>query len=220
MVATPSSHPASASTDAASAPVYRSASGAPSHASGFGFGREGPVGDALAAAQAGSDIAFAQLIRAHERSVYSVALRALGSSAEAEELAQDVFLQLYLDLPRLTSADHLGYWLRRTVSHRVIDRLRQRERRPSTRPLEPEECASLANGAFEPADPDPLLARRVAELLAELAAVPRLVLILRFQEDLDPLEIARVLDISVNTVKSHLKRALARLRAELGEEGS
>ncbi|HTW38112.1 MAG TPA: sigma-70 family RNA polymerase sigma factor [Steroidobacteraceae bacterium] len=176
--------------------------------------------DALADARAGSDVAFAQLIRAHERSVYSLAWRALGSAAEAEELAQDVFLQLYLDLARIESVEHLGHWLRRIASHRVIDRLRQRERRPSTQPLAIDECAVGVGGLAESAERDPLLARELARLVAELPAIPRLVLILRFQEDLDPLEIARVLDTSVNTVKSHLRRSLVRLRAGLGDGGA
>ncbi len=177
--------------------------------------------DTLADAQAGGELAFAQLIRAHERSVYSLALRALGNVSEAEELAQDVFLQLYLDLHRIESTDHLRYWLRRTASHRVIDRLRQRNRRPAEQSLAEEErgtatdatCAAISGTA----ERDPLLARRLERLLSELPGAPRLVLILRYQEDLDPAEIARVLDISVNTVKSHLKRSLARLRAELGD---
>lgn len=175
---------------------------------------------ALAAAQAGSDLAFAQLIRAHERSVYSLAVRALGNVAEAEELAQDVFLQLYLDLHRIVSADHLHHWLRRAASHRVIDRLRQRERRPKPEPLPAEQCAAPAPGLSAAAERDPLLSRLLERLVAELPATPRLVLILRFQEDLDPAEIAHLLDLPVNTVKSHLKRSLARLRAELGDGDS
>ena len=170
----------------------------------------------LADAQAGSNLAFARLIRTHERTVYSLALRALGNAAEAEELAQDVFFQLYQDLDRIESMAHLAHWLRRTASHRVIDRLRQRERRPSLRSLDEIEGDTAAEGADDPPTADPLLAERLRQHLAELAAIPRLVLILRFQEDLDPSEIARVLDLSLNTVKSHLRRSLARLRAELG----
>jgi RNA polymerase sigma-70 factor, ECF subfamily len=170
----------------------------------------------LADAQGGSDLAFARLIRAHERTVYSLALRALGNAAEAEELAQDVFFQLYQDLDRIESMAHLVHWLRRTASHRVIDRLRQRERRPSLRPLDEIEGDAAVEEADGPQPADPLLAGRLRRHLAELAAIPRLVLILRFQEDLDPSEIARALDLSLNTVKSHLRRSLARLRAELG----
>jgi RNA polymerase sigma-70 factor, ECF subfamily len=170
----------------------------------------------LADARGGNDLAFARLIRAHERLVYSLALRALGNAAEAEELAQDIFLQLYQDLDRIESMDHLVHWLRRTASHRVIDRLRQRERRPSLQPLDEIEGDAAAEGADDSQAADPLLAGRLRRHLAELAAIPRLVLILRYQEDLDPSEIAHVLDLSLNTVKSHLRRSLARLRAELG----
>jgi RNA polymerase sigma-70 factor, ECF subfamily len=173
----------------------------------------------LAKAQGGSELAFAQLIRAHERSVYSLALRALGNAAEAEELAQDVFLQLYQDLDRIESMAHLAHWLRRTASHRVIDRLRQRARRPSVQPLEESECSTAAEDVEGSAEADPLLVGRLRRHLAGLAAIPRLVVILRYQEDLDPSEIARMLDVSLNTVKSHLRRSLARLRAEL-EDGT
>jgi RNA polymerase sigma-70 factor, ECF subfamily len=78
-----------------------------------------------------------------------------------------------------------------------------------------ERSASQFEDPLEAADP--LLARRLERHLAALPAVARLVVILRFQEDLDPAEIAGVLDLSVNTVKSHLKRSLARLRADLSD---
>jgi RNA polymerase sigma-70 factor (ECF subfamily) len=53
------------------------------------------------------------------------------------------------------------------------------------------------------------------ELIGELPASARAVMLLRYQEDLDPLEIARTLDMPINTVKSHLKRSLAALRERL-----
>jgi RNA polymerase sigma-70 factor (ECF subfamily) len=59
---------------------------------------------------------------------------------------------------------------------------------------------------------DPLMVRRLRSLVAALPAAPRAVLTLRFQEDLDPSEIARVLEMPLNTVKSHLRRGLAVLR--------
>ncbi len=174
--------------------------------------------DTLAQAKAGDARAFTRLVRTHERSVYSLALRALGSRAEAEDLAQEVFLQLHLGLNRLESPSHLVYWLRRTVTHRAIDRLRQRKRRPDPQESAPDPAAMADSNAMGGSTAtvegeDPLLARRLRSLVAELPAIPRLVVVLRYQEDLDPAEIARVLDLSVNTVKSHLRRSLASLRA-------
>jgi RNA polymerase sigma-70 factor (ECF subfamily) len=61
-------------------------------------------------------------------------------------------------------------------------------------------------------DGDPLLQRHLQRLLSDLSPPARAVLLLRFQEDLDPIEIARTLDMPINTVKSHLKRSLDALR--------
>lgn len=189
---------------------------------------EEPLDDGLVpAARAGDRRAFAALVRAHQRMVYSLALRALGVAHEAEELAQEVFVQLYRDLERIESSAHLAAWLRRTTFHRIIDSLRRRRRAPALESFDEaadiEGCARQSD--MEARDTpaglgDPLLARRLARLLAALAPVPRLVLLLRFQEDLDPSEIARELDLPLNTVKSHLKRSLERLRVLYQEQQS
>ena len=66
---------------------------------------------------------------------------------------------------------------------------------------------------------DPLLERRLQEMILQLPPMPRAVVLLRYQEDLDPPEIAEVLGMPLNTVKSHLKRSLASLRLGCGELG-
>jgi RNA polymerase sigma-70 factor (ECF subfamily) len=170
------------------------------------------------AARAGDAQAFERLVRAHQRAVYSLALRAIGNAAEAEHLAQDVFVQLHRHLDRIESSAHLAAWLRRTTAHRIVDCLRRRRRTPAAHSLD---AADAAEVLVAPAHcGDPLLARRLSILLAELPPLPRLVLLLRFQEDLDPTDIARELGMPVNTVKSHLKRSLERLRTGCMESRS
>jgi RNA polymerase sigma-70 factor, ECF subfamily len=169
----------------------------------------GFAAEELSRAQAGAPAAFAGLVRAHQRLVYSIALRMLADAALAEDLAQEVFLQLHRSLGSIQSAAHLVFWLRRVTAHRAIDRLRRRPR-VSWAPLA---AAEQLPAAERPADP--LLSTRLEALVAELAPLPRAVLLLRYQEDLDPGDIARTLDISVNTVKSHLRRTLAELRLRL-----
>jgi RNA polymerase sigma-70 factor (ECF subfamily) len=56
-------------------------------------------------------------------------------------------------------------------------------------------------------------------LVASLPETPRMVMILRYQEDLDPMEIAEVLEMPVATVKSHLQRSLSLLREKLARRG-
>jgi len=62
---------------------------------------------------------------------------------------------------------------------------------------------------------DPLLDRRLKRLISELPETQRAVVTLRYQEDLDPSEICRIVGLPVNTVKSHLHRALQALRRKL-----
>ena len=140
--------------------------------------------------------------------VYSLALRMLGSREESFDLAQEVFMQLHARVHTIESADHLRAWLRRVATHRSIDQLRQR---PSHLPLdlvdEPQ-----ADGSYA----DHWLQGRLRELLLSLAPDARAVMLLRYQEDLGPDEIAATLEMSVNTVKSHLKRSLEQLRRHSG----
>src|SRR5579863_9737051 len=63
----------------------------------------------LLSARAGDSGAFRDLVRAHQRSVYSLALRLLGVREDAQELAQDVFMLLHRHLADLSSASHLRF---------------------------------------------------------------------------------------------------------------
>src|ERR1700682_4450961 len=75
---------------------------------------------------------FAELVREHQALVFSMACRYLRNRALAEEIAQDVFLQLYRKLPALESPDHVLHWLRWVTAHRLIDHSRQEKRRPQS----------------------------------------------------------------------------------------
>lgn len=167
----------------------------------------------LTRALAGEVAAFGMLVRAHQRCVYSLALRMLSDRHEAEDLAQEVFLGLHRNLASVVSAAHLEFWLRKVTLNRAIDRLRRRPRHD----LSLEDAGVLISDAT---DSDPLLQRRLRALLAQLPPAPRAVVLLRYQEDLNPNEIARTLNMSINTVKSHLKRSLATLRERLGVNGN
>jgi len=154
---------------------------------------------------------FADLVREHQAMVFSMACRYLRNRALAEDIAQDVFLQLYRKLPTLESPQHVLHWLRWVTAHRLIDHSRQEKRRPQS-PLEevPEPAAADRAGSA-----DPLLSEMLRDLVAALPENARVVMILRYQEDLDPMDIAKELDMPIATVKSHLQRSLALLRDKL-----
>jgi RNA polymerase sigma-70 factor, ECF subfamily len=167
------------------------------------------LGDALSRAHRGDALAFAEIVRQQQRGVYSLALRMLADRHKAEDLAQEVFLQLHRKLTVIESDAHLVFWLRKVTMNLAIDRLRQEPRY---------EFLSLEDDPGLPSDAperDPLLQRLLRGLIAQLPAAARATVILRYQEDLDPVEIAAVLDMPLNTVKSHLKRSLAFMRDKL-----
>lgn len=163
---------------------------------------------ALAKAQAGDHEAFASLVTEHESMVFSLVYHFFGDRSRAEELAQDVFLLLYRNLSTIESDAHLLFWLRQVTTRRCIDITRRSRFR----------VVSLDDAVELPAKPqasDPLLDRRIRKLVEELPDAQKAILTLRYQEDLDPSEICRIVGMPVNTVKSHLHRALQALRRKL-----
>src|SRR5258708_22304105 len=82
--------------------------------------QEMAVETALRRAQAGEGEAFAELVGEHEAMVFSIALHCTSDRSRAEEIAQDVFLQLFRNLRSINSETHLAYWLRQVTSRRCI----------------------------------------------------------------------------------------------------
>lgn len=153
---------------------------------------------------------FAGLVRQHQSMVFSIAYAFLRDRATAEEVAQDVFLALHRSLNALDSPAHVVHWLRRVTAHRSIDRQRR------SRPLWP------LDDVREPQAPapsgDPMLAEALRQLIGTLPEHPRMVMILRYQEDMEASEIAAALDLPVGTVKSHIQRSLKLLREKLSRK--
>src|SRR5215469_6084560 len=168
------------------------------------------VTDIPARAASSSEDAFADLVHRHQAMVFSIALVFLRDRAAAEEVAQDVFLALHRALNTLESPAHVVHWLRRVTAHRSIDRQRR------SRPLWSLEDA--AEPAVPPPSGDPMLAEALRQLIGTLPEQPRMVMILRYQEDMDPGEIGVALDMPIGTVKSHIQRSLKLLREKLSRK--
>jgi len=152
---------------------------------------------------------FEQLVDQHQSMVFSLALRMTGDRGLAEEIAQDVFLELDRNLRRMESAEHACFWLRRVTISRSADGLRRRRVRCVDLWVEIEEAHGV-----QPEERTSPLGSRLEGLLATLPEPQRAALILRYQEDLTPEEIAATLDAPLATVKSNLQRGLKLLRAK------
>ncbi len=157
---------------------------------------------------------FAEIVREHQAMVYSLALHALRDSAAAEDIAQDVFLALHQNLGRLESPSHIRHWLARGTSHRCIDEIRKRGYRRGPA------LEEVSEPGHSDADRDPLLLQRLRQMVAALPAPARLMILLRYQEEMELAEIARVLEVPVQTVKSRLHRALGLLRERMSRHAA
>ncbi len=163
--------------------------------------------------------------------VFSIARRIVHDPPLAEEIAQDVFLELYGRLASFSSREQVLHWLRRVTVHRSIDQARRRPRRPHdhaavsfAEPGVAEPGAAAQEGARETEpgiereterETETWLPGRLRQLIVSLPIVPRTVVVLRYQEGLGPEEIAAVLEMPVSTVKSDLQRALKVLRGKM-----
>ena len=163
----------------------------------------------LARSATGDQLAFAEIVHGHQRMVFSMAYHFLHDREQAEELAQDVFLSLYRNLGSIKSDAHLVNWLRKVTSHRCLDQARRNKYRAHL------SLENIQEPSAGPAVGDVLLEKRLRALVGTLPEKARMVVVLRYQEDLDPLEIAEALEMPLNTVKSHLRRSLETLRGKL-----
>ena len=153
---------------------------------------------------------FRAIVERHQARVFSIAFRILGESGAAEEVAQDVFLELHRNLSRMASEEHVTAWLRRVACHRATDALRRRAVRGDMAAEEYQDGMALRPVVrdFMP------LMNRVEQLLLTLPPAQRSVMLLRYQEDLEPEDIALELKMPLATVRSHLQRAVKMLRAK------
>jgi RNA polymerase sigma-70 factor, ECF subfamily len=168
----------------------------------------------LARLRAGDPRAFEELVTTYEHRVFGVALRMLGSRAEAEEIAQEAFLRAHRAVVSFRGDARLGTWLYGIASRLCLNRLSSPDRRmargdaaladvPATTPD--------AAAEVERAELDAALRTAIEELPNE----QRLVLVLRDVEGLSYEEIADALALVPGTVRSRLHRARMQLKEKL-----
>ena len=166
---------------------------------------------------------FDAWMTAEQRRVFLLCYGLLGNRDEADTASQDVFLKAYRALRNSESEDLVepAKWLTRVAVNTCLDRLRSRRWRFWRRRIEPgDEQTVLAMAPdLGPSAEDRAfaaeIAKRLAAALAGLSGRQRSVFVLRHYEDRSLEEIAEILGLEAGTVKSHLSRALVKLRTEL-----
>lgn len=174
---------------------------------------------------AGEEDACAELVAAHQRMVYQLALNLMGDHHDALDVSQDVFLKVFRTLPRFRGQSSLRTWIYRIVVNEASNRQRwwRRRRRAQQVSIDVHEVThgELPSPARE-ASPESAFSRketetRVWHALDRLPFEQRSVIVLREIEGLRYEEIAWSLGLASGTVKSRLARAREQLRGLLGD---
>jgi len=169
---------------------------------------------ALARMARGEGDAVAELYDRHARPIYSLALRILGDTTEAEDIVQEVFSQAWKQAARYNaSRGAVGAWLLTLARSRAIDRLRAKRARPGD--VSDERVAGQLVDAGPPADSLVLSSEQVARVRAALDELPllqRAAIELAYYEGLTHAEIADRLEQPLGTVKTRIRLATLKLR--------
>jgi len=161
--------------------------------------------------------ALGELYEAMAGRVYGLALRITRHVQTAEEVVEDAFWQVWRQAPRFDAARGGAVaWILTIARSRALDALRRSDR---AEPLDEEDLAQLPAGG----DPHDLLAavqreHRLHAALRNLDPLPRQLVALAFFRGLSHDEIASQMSLPLGTVKSHIRRALLRLRESLGAD--
>jgi len=162
--------------------------------------------------------AFEQLYQRHNRRVYSLCLRMTGNVSEAEDLAQEVFIQLFRKIGSFRGESAFTTWLHRLTVNQVLMHFRKRGVRMETTTEDGETPIQIVKGTENP-NSMPVVDRiALDKAIAQLPPGYRTVFTLHDIEGHEHEEIARMLGCSVGTSKSQLHKARMKLRGLLRQQ--
>ncbi len=152
-------------------------------------------------AQNGSSRAFVELMESSKQGMYKVARSYFSNEEDIADAIQDTIEAAYRSLPNLTSAEYFHTWLIRILINKCIDIIRKKKQESPVEifPDQGAPCIELKNCEFE-------------ELMQSLDEKYRTVLLLYYSEGFKISEIAQLLDMEENTVKSRLSRGREKFR--------
>ncbi len=166
----------------------------------------------------GDPSAFAALVKRYTGVIYNVTYRFTGDAQEAENLTQETFLRAWHALPRVSLDKPLKAYLIKIAVNLCHDWAEQRK--IELVPLDEEPTTQLADPSADPLRSVSAqeLISRIRSTLQALPPLYRTVLTLRYSEELSYEEMAAILDLPLNTVRTHLHRAKARLLELIEDE--
>jgi RNA polymerase sigma-70 factor (ECF subfamily) len=164
---------------------------------------------------------LAELYDRHGRLVYSLALRILRDTGDAEDVVQEVFSQAWRQASRYESTrGNVVAWLMNLTRSRAIDRIRGRRSRPQ--PVADDVRDVDVPDMAEPVDEQLAMSSQAAVIRAavdELSLLQRVAIELAFYEGLTHVDIAERLELPLGTVKTRIRQGLMKLKDRLAGAG-
>lgn len=183
---------------------------------------EVPEAESIRLAQQGDAAAFERLYQLHSRRVYSLCLRMVGNTAEAEDLTQEAFLQLFRKISTFRGESAFSTWLHRLSVNVVLMKLRKKSGKEASleQVTEPDEESGTPRRDF--GGPDLKLSGSIDRVNLERAVeqLPpgyKMVFVLHDVQGYEHNEIADMMGCSIGNSKSQLHKARMRLRDLLHE---
>ncbi len=174
----------------------------------------------MALVAGGDSVAFEKLIERHQTLIAGTVARMLGSNADVEDIAQQVFIRVWRSAGRYVARAKFTTWLLKITRNLVFNEMRRAKRHPHVPvQIDPEsEEIPLKDEATATPDVTLLeseLQQAIDQAITQLPETQRMALVLRRYEELSYEQIADVLELSVPAVKSLLFRARSELRERL-----
>lgn len=178
--------------------------------------------DAIRLAQQGDADAFERIYRLHNRRVYALCLRMVGNTAEAEDLTQEAFLQLFRKIATFRGESAFSTWLHRLSVNVVLMKLRKKTLAETSLEETTEPDEETGGPRKEIGGPDLLLSGSVDRVnlgraIGQLPPGYKQVFVLHDIQGYEHNEIAEIMDCSIGNSKSQLHKARMRLRELLQE---
>ncbi|MBV9670225.1 MAG: RNA polymerase sigma factor [Acidobacteriales bacterium] len=213
-------------TDTLNFPVFHSDQGVESDT--VQFSQEQRLADVtkakdlvLAQSAAGGDMAsFEELYRRHHRRVYSICLRMLQNASEAEDLTQDVFIQLYRKIGSFRGDSAFTTWLHRMTVNQVLMHFRKRTVKFEKTTEEGETPDQIVSGTANPEKMRIVDKIALDNAIAQLPEGYKNVFVLHDVEGFEHEEVAKILGCSVGTSKSQLHKARLKLQKLLKKKAN
>ena len=166
--------------------------------------------------------AMEELIERHQKRVLGTVIKMLGNDAEAEDIAQQVFLRVWNSADTYTASAKFTTWLFKITRNLVFNEVRRRNRHPALaleQEMEEHHFQAEESRIARPDDSllEAELQQAIQEAIESLPEIQRMAIVLRRYEELSYEEIAEILDLSLPAVKSTLFRARQELRAKLAK---